>query len=260
MGLRQILKPIIPDPIRHLGWRGYYYACDNWLKPPLKTIVGCRTSRKIVALTFDDGPHPDATPAILDVLARYQVKATFFLLGRSVAAFPEVARKVTEAGHAVGNHTFHHPFIPDLSPGEVAGELSKCQKIIRETMGISPDIMRPPFGAQSPESFITARFLGYEVVHWSAEGDDWKGDPAPLLAQRILSQLHPGGIILLHDGWEPPPHQPEHQPEYKLFQDRRPTIEALPMIIEPLLEQGYQFVTMPAMIQMGSLVRESWFK
>jgi peptidoglycan/xylan/chitin deacetylase (PgdA/CDA1 family) len=96
-------------------------------------------------------------------------------------------------------------------------------------------------------------------VHWSANGDDWKGDPAPLLAERILTDLRPGGIILLHDGWEPPPHQTGWKPEYQLFQDRSPTIEALPMIIEPLQSQGYQFVTLPEMTRMKPLVKQNWF-
>lgn len=222
-------------------------------------MVGCQTSQKIVALTFDDGPNPVYTPQILDVLAHYQVKATFFLLGRNVAAHPHLARTVVQTGHAIGNHTFTHPYLPDCGPLGVARELSQCQRTIREVIGVAPEIMRPPYGAQAPESFLTARMMGYKVIHWSAAGEDWQGDPAPLLAERILSRIQPGGIILLHDSWEPPPDQTEWRPAYDLFQDRTPTLQALPLIIEPLQSQGYQFVTLPQMIQMGSPAKQSWF-
>ena len=255
MRLRPILRPMVPGPVRRLGWRGYYHARDNWLK----TIVGCRTTRKIVALTFDDGPNPDYTPLILEILAHYQIKATFFLLGRNVAAYSETAREVARAGHAIGNHTFTHPCLADCSPVGVARELFQCQRTIQEMIGVVPEVMRPPFGIQDPKSFLTARVMGYAAVHWSASGNDWRGDSAPVVAERILADIQPGGIILLHDGWEPPPYQTEWQPEYDLFQDRSPTIEALPMIIEPLQSQGYQFLTLPEMIRRGPLAKQSWF-
>jgi peptidoglycan/xylan/chitin deacetylase (PgdA/CDA1 family) len=255
MSLRRILKPIVPGPVRRLWWRGYYYACDNWLQ----TIVGCRTTRKIIALTFDDGPNPDCTPRILEILARYQVKATFFMLGGNVAAHPEIARKVAQAGHAIGNHTFTHPCLADCSPVEVTRELLQCQRTIREVIGVAPKVMRPPFGTQNPASYLTARMMGYAIVNWSASGEDWQGNPAPVVTERVLADVQPGGIILLHDGLEPPPHQAEWRPGDDLFQDRSATIEALPMIIEPLQGQGYQFVTLPEMICMGSLARQSWF-
>jgi peptidoglycan/xylan/chitin deacetylase (PgdA/CDA1 family) len=176
MSLRRILKPMIPGPVRRLGWHGYYYAYDNWLK----TIVGCRTTRKIVALTFDDGPHPEYTLPILGILAKYQIKATFFLLGRNVAAYPETAHQIAQAGHAIGNRTFTHPCLADCSPVEVARELLQCQRTIREVIGVAPKVMRPPFGTQGPASYLTARMMGYAIVNWSASGEDWQGDPAPV--------------------------------------------------------------------------------
>jgi peptidoglycan/xylan/chitin deacetylase (PgdA/CDA1 family) len=255
MRLRCILKHTIPTRVRRLGWRGYYRARDHWLK----TIVGCQTTQKIVALTFDDGPNPNYTSSILEILAHYQVKATFFLLGRNVAAHPESAREVVQAGHAIDNHTFTHPCLADCSPVDVARELLQCRRTMREVIGVVPDVMRPPFGAQGPGSFLAARSTGHAVVTWSASGDDWQGDPATVVAERILMGVQPGGIVLLHDGWEPPAYQTEWRPEYDLFQDRSTTIEALPMIIEPLQSQGYQFVTLPEMMRMRPLVRQSWF-
>jgi peptidoglycan/xylan/chitin deacetylase (PgdA/CDA1 family) len=223
MSLRRILKSVVPGPIRRLGWRGYFHARDNWLG----AIVGCRTTEKTVALTFDDGPNPDCTPLILGILAHYQVKTTFFMLGRNVAAYPEIARDVVQAGHAIGNHTYTHRCLADSRMVGVIRALSQCRRTIREVTQVAPRVMRPPFGAQDPRSFLIARIMGYAVVAWSASGDDWQGDPASAITERVLASIQPGGIILLHDGWEPPAHQPEWRPEYALFQDRSPTVEAL---------------------------------
>jgi len=259
MSLRRILKHIVPGPVRRVGWRGYYhvrdYARDNWLK----TVVGCRTTRKIVALTFDDGPHPEYTPPILEILAKHGIKATFFMLGRNVAAYPETARQVARAEHAIGNHTSMHPCLADCKPVEVARELLHCQRTIRQVIGVVPKVMRPPFGVQDPASYLTARIMGYAVVNWSASGEDWQGDPPSVVAERVLADVQPGGIILLHDGLEPLPHQTEWRLGDDLLRDRSPTIEALPMIIELLQSQGYQFITLPEMMRMGSLARQSWF-
>lgn len=253
--LRPFLRQMIPEPVRRLGWRGYYSTRARWRS----TVVGCRTNQRIVALTFDDGPNPEATPRVLEVLARYQVTATFFFLGRNVASHPGTVRRAFEAGHAIGNHTFSHRRLVGCGPLTVARELAQCQAAIRSTLGIHPRVMRPPYGHQDPTAFLTARLMGYAVVAWSAAGYDWQGDSASQVAQRILTNIQPGGIILLHDGWEPPHDQLEWRPEYDLYRDRLPTLEALPMMIEALQRQGYQFVTLPEMIRMGPLSRESWF-
>jgi len=249
--MRSILKRTIPSPVRRLGWRGYYHLRNNWLR----TIIGCRTTRKIVALTFDDGPNPTYTPPVLEILAHHQVKATFFLLGRNVATHPGTARQIAQAGHAVGNHTFTHPRLDHCRPMKVVRELSQCQGAIREAVGIAPKVMRPPFGLQDAKSYLITRMMGYAAVNWSVSGEDWQGDPASTLAARILADIQPGSIILLHDGWEPPPSQLEWRPEYDRFQDRSPTIEALPMIIESLQSHGYQFVTVPEMLRMDWPIR-----
>ena len=161
MGVKSVLKHIVPGHVRRPGWRGYYHVRDHWLK----TIVGCDTTRKVVALTFDDGPNPDATSSIVEILARYQVRATFFFLGRQVAAYPNVARQVFEAGHVIGNHTFTHRRLVGCSPMTVARELLQCQRAIREAVGVKPKLMRPPFGAQDATAFLTALLLGYPVVN-----------------------------------------------------------------------------------------------
>lgn len=255
MTLRQVLKRIIPTPARHAGWRVYDHVRDNWLK----TIVGSPTPRRIVALTFDDGPNPDSTPQILEVLAQFKVKATFFLLGRNVAAHPEIVRRVVQAGHAIGNHTFTHPRLVGCGALAVARELIQCRQAIRQAVGLAPKLMRPPFGAQDVTAFLTARLLGYTAVNWTASGDDWKGDPAPQVAERVLADARPGCIILLHDGWEPPAGQIKLRPEQERLQDRMPTLQALSSIIEHLQGEGYEFVTVPEMLRMAPPLTRAWF-
>jgi peptidoglycan/xylan/chitin deacetylase (PgdA/CDA1 family) len=101
--------------------------------------------------------------------------------------------------------------------------------------------------------------MGYSIVNWTASGDDWQGDPAAVVTQCVLRDLQPGGVVLLHDGLEPPPHQAQWQPADHALRDRSPTIEALPMIIEPLRSQGYKFVTLPEMIRTWPPDRRCWF-
>lgn len=251
---RQIIKRVVPTPIRQLGWDAYYSVRGR--RP--KAIVGVETTRMLLALTFDDGPDPDATPALLDVLDHYGAKATFFLLGRNIVTHPEIARDIAQRGHAVGNHTFSHPHLPSCAPGSVYRELLQCQRAIQETIGLRPTLMRPPFGEQDPVSLLIARLMGYTVVHWSASGEDYQGDPASLVVERIVADVQPGGIILLHDGWEPPPFQTERQLEVHQCSDRSPVIDALPRILESLQKRGHQFVTVPEMIRMGQSVRREW--
>ena len=253
-GLRGILRQAIPRPIRRAGWDGYYYArYGMW-----KAIAGVQTSEKVVALTFDDGPDPRYTLPILDILARYQVKATFFLIGRGIISYPEQAREVVRRGHALGNHTFTHRRLVGCTPTVVAAELTRCRRAMQAIMGVTPRFMRPPFGEYDPISYLTARALGYAIANWSASGEDWQGDSAQVVAGRILADIQAGHIILLHDGWEPPHTQTEWQPEYSRFQDRSPMMEALPIIISQLQSAGFRFLTLPEMVRMGSLVSRSW--
>jgi len=255
MSLKSVAKRIIPNPVRHLGWRGYHYLWHNWLA----TITGCQTAEKVVALTFDDGPNPDYTPPILEILARYQIKATFFMIGENVVAHPQIAREVVGAGHAIGNHTFTHPRLVGCSPAFVAKELFQCQRTIRQVTDVAPNLMRPPFGAQDPLSFVVARLLGYAVVHWSTSAFDWRDDSAAMVADRVVSQVQAGGVILMHDGFALFSDQPEQSLGHRVSPDRTQTIAALPMIIEPLQSQGYQFLTLPEMLQIRPLEKESWF-
>ncbi|MBI5668681.1 MAG: polysaccharide deacetylase family protein [Chloroflexi bacterium] len=240
-------------PLHRLGRRSIGLVRQRWLA----TIVGCQTEQRLVALTFDDGPS-EYTPAVLNVLDHYGVKATFFMLGRNAAFRPELVQAVHQRGHAIGNHTYSHPRMSEISLLENLAELRRCQQVIAQATGQRPQVMRPPQGAQSTISVIVSRLLGLQPVHWSASGDDWRGDPAAVVAERVLRRLRPGSIILLHDGLEPAANAAQ-QPDYSQFRDRSATVEALPVIIESLQAQGYQFLTVPQLIENRPLMRKAWF-
>lgn len=242
-----------------IGSRLYSRIMQSYkLRLLFKTVVGVETGERVTALTFDDGPDPRWSPVVLDILARYDAKGTFFLLGHKVAAHPDLARRIVEEGHAIGNHTFSHPCLAECRLRDVVRELAECRRAIVAATGIAPRLMRPPYGAQRIDTFVTTRGLGYEVVHWSAAGQDWLGDPGRVVAERVLSELTPGGIVLLHDSWEPPPgaHSSEHDAG---LADRTATIEALELIVEASRRQGYRFVTVPELLAVGPRRRRSWF-
>jgi len=152
-----------------------------------------------MALTFDDGPNPAATPALLDLLARHDARATFFLIGRHVRAFPALAKEIAARGHAIGNHTDTHKALVFCSAGRIAEELERCDDAILAAAGEKPRWMRPPFGYRGPLLGGIARKRGASVVMWSRLARDWK----PQASERVIHRLRRvqgGDIVLLHDG------------------------------------------------------------
>lgn len=168
-----------------------------------RTIVHCREEssegREDVALTFDDGPNPRCTPALLELLDKHQAKATFFLIGRFVRQHPELAREIATRGHGLGNHTYTHPNLFWQGAREIARELEDCQRVIEEVCGVRPRLFRPPFGFRGPQLFPVVRRTGMEVVMWSVMPRDWKVQPAGQVAER-MKKTRGGDIVLLHDG------------------------------------------------------------
>ena len=250
MHLKTTVKQFVPQSLWQIGLRGY----NSVYRYRLSTIVGCQTTDKVLAITFDDGPDLHSTPQILDLLDNHGAKATFFALGRNVAAHPKIARDIVQRGHELGNHTYSHPRLSDIQLSEVARELSQCKSAIVQAAGVKPVLMRPPQAAQTPRSFMTARLQGYQTVHWSNSGDDWLGDSAEIIAQQVLKNLQPGGIILLHDGCEP---LYPGQPDYERTRDRQPTIEALSILFDQL--RGYRFVTVSEMMHAYPAIKKVWF-
>lgn len=152
-----------------------------------------------VALTFDDAPHPLFTPLLLDTLARLHLKATFFVIGRNAMAYPYFVRDLVQAGHELGNHTFHHLRLPGLPPEAIREEIATCSKVLLDLTGESVRYFRPPGGRYSREVLRIARELGLTTVFWTDDPGDYQNLPEALLKERLFRHLRPGGIVLLHD-------------------------------------------------------------
>ena len=156
--------------------------------------------REECALTFDDGPHPVHTPAILDLLASHQIKATFFVVGETAARAPELLRRIAAEGHALGSHTLTHREFPSLGARELQHELDGCRDLIAQHTGVQTRLVRPPRGRMSLRSLRQVARSGYTLVHWSKTFSDYLQDGvAPLLARMRARQLRARDIALLHD-------------------------------------------------------------
>ncbi|MFJ8629073.1 polysaccharide deacetylase family protein [Kitasatospora sp. NPDC093550] len=183
---------------------------------------------KVVYLTFDDGPSPAYTPKILATLARYGVRATFFEIGRNVATHPALTTQVAREGHSVQNHSWSHPDLRKLSGPALDAQLSDTDRIIRARTGRTPSCLRPPYGAVNGAVRSRAAALGKQVVLWSVDPADWSRPGAAAIRSRVLNNVRPGSVILLHDGGG----------------DRSQTVAALPGIISALKARGYGFATL----------------
>lgn len=193
------------------------------------------TDEKVVALTFDDGPKPGYTQEILDILERDGVRATFFLNGEAIEAHPQQARRIVEAGHEVGNHSYSHPRLVLVDYATVAEELERTDALIREA-GYSGTIhFRPPFGRKL---FSLPRYLddhGITSITWDVAPETWdeRVQPTDEITGKVLQEVRPGSIILLH----------------VMFPSRDNTRAAVPGVIEGLRERGYRFVTVSELLE-----------
>jgi peptidoglycan/xylan/chitin deacetylase (PgdA/CDA1 family) len=195
------------------------------------------TSERVVALTFDDGPGPANTPAVLELLARHQVKATFFMVGQNIERHRELAARVLAEGHQLGSHSYSHSRLVLVSPSYVEEEIARTDALLRE-VGVRGEILfRAPFGKKL---FVLPWVLsrqGRKHVTFDVVPDDHATQDAELITARALEATRPGSIILLHDGWGAKPG----------------TIEAAGRIIESLKAQGYRFVTVSELLALGGI-------
>lgn len=209
------------------------YACIIPSSQVFSPVVnrGPRETRSVV-LTFDDGPAPPFTGQILDILAEHKISATFFLCGKNVERHPEIARRIVRDGHTIGNHTYSHPFLFGRRRRFIAGEIDRAQEAIERITGVRPTLFRPPYGARWFGLMPVLRQKGLKMVMWSAMGFDWKYKTQAII-RATTRRLHPGAVILLHDGHEQPPPGGI---------DQSSTVEALPAIIEAATRSGLSFV------------------
>lgn len=184
-------------------------------------------NEKYLALTFDDGPHPKETDEVLDVLKKYNVKATFFIAGKHANWYSEPLKRASKEGHEIGNHTFNHPDISNLTNQQLEEEIVKCEEILIKVTGKKPNLFRPPYGSyRQNELAQIAKKLGYKVVLWTTvDAKDWKNSGAQSISDTIVNNAKNGDIILLHD------YATEN------------TVEALDILIPLMQKKGYEFVT-----------------
>lgn len=193
--------------------------------------------KKVVAFTYDDGPDAVYTQQILDVLKKYEVKATFFMLGTSVESYPEIARTVADAGHQVASHSYSHAsnhFLNKLDEQGVAYQLSTAQSVIKEATGVETRIVRPPGGNLDARGALAGVPWAEAYVGWDIGTGDFNQPGVDHILNSVRDKMHPGGIVLMHDGGG----------------SRSQTVEASDILIKELLDQGYKFVTIDELIEM----------
>jgi len=191
-----------------------------------------------IALTFDDGPNDPYTSEILDILKKYSIKATFFVLGKNVERYPDTAKRIVEEGHVIGNHTYDHPYLLIQSKSHIKYEIEKTEQAIFKATHIKPYLFRPPYGVTDNWIYHTVKDYGYVTVEWSVTGNNGgKEINTDVIEKDVLSKVTNGAIILLHDG-------------DRLIRgaNRKNIVKALPFIIESLQQKGYQLVTVPQLL------------
>lgn len=218
---------------------GGYNTFAPWSNAFGKTYWQAATKRRVVALTFDDGPNGAFTTKVLDILRRERVRATFFLIGMNARRYPQVAARIAREGHVIGNHTDSHPAGFALSPARnIRSEIDRAEVSIHAATGVYAHFFRPPQGIRSPWLMRVLERDSLVTVTWDVAPRDWEPYSAQRLAETTIAHAHPGAIILLHDGLNLSRHP-----------DRSATVAALPKIIHRLREEGYQFVTVSELLR-----------
>jgi peptidoglycan/xylan/chitin deacetylase (PgdA/CDA1 family) len=184
------------------------------------------------ALTFDDGPHAQGTPAVLDVLSQREVRATFFLVGEQVLRNPAIARELVAAGHGIGLHCHRHRNLLRLAPWQVREDVARAQAAIEDATGVSPEIYRPPYGILNAPALRLARRDGRRTLLWTHWGRDWEARATPeSIAERVTADVEEGSILLLHDA-----------DDYSAPGSWRRTVLALPRVLDRLEERCIEAV------------------
>jgi len=197
-------------------------------------------NKKVIALTFDDGPWENTTTQILNILKQNNIKATFFVVGSALQNNPELGKQIVTEGHVIANHTWNH-WYHFMNPQAAAFEIDQTTKLIYKLTGVKTNLFRPPGGHLSNGLVAYARSKNYATLMWSADSRDFQQPPPATMVNTVLEYARPGGIVLLHDGGG----------------DRTKTVQALPQIITKLQQQGYSFVTIPELLEMEKMSEKS---
>ncbi len=215
------------------------------------------TSEPVLSLTFDDGPDPDSTPPVLEILERYQARGTFFLVGQAAAAHPDLVKRIASGGHAIGSHSWDHRAFPGLSSRERQRQLRACERTLQP---YGSRLVRPPYGEQTIMSRLEAFAMGYEVVGWSLNSGDWHEPSSAVISKYLLEMIEPGAIVLLHDTLYDKG-MPAHGTDsaHQSWTDRGAMLSALEIVLDRLRGR-YRFVTIPELLHVGRPRRTFWFK
>lgn len=210
---------------KHVDWHAQY---------PTEIILH-GPQRKSIALTFDDGPDKKWTPQVRQILNRNKVPGTFLCIGELVEQNPQVLKDLFRDGHIVGNHTYDHKNLTELTASEMASEILRTDDVIAQTIGVHPRFFRPPYGAMNQLVISELITLHYKVLFWDVDSLDWSGLTAEQVEANVLSHVQPGSIILMHCAGG----------KNGNLQD---TIDALPVLIQRLKSEGYTFQTVPRLL------------
>lgn len=207
-------------------------------RAPHQVFFHVKTTKRIVALTFDDGPHPSYTPAILAVLHAHHAHGTFFVVGNEVKHYPHILREIIRDGNELGNHTSNHPKLSQLTEKEIRS----CDELIEDVTGFRPVLLRPPGGHISDRLLTLSRKTGHVLIMWTWDVDakDWMKPGIRTIVQKIVDHVDPGDIIILHDGGG----------------KRSQTVEALPIILSDLARRGYACVSVSELFRQTHIQRE----
>ncbi|WP_392535901.1 polysaccharide deacetylase family protein [Nostoc sp. C117] len=213
--------------------KGLSYAVPPRFQGAIVDAAKLTPEQKVIALTFDDGPWPESTAQVLDILKQNQIKGTFFVIGQNVRNYPTLLKREIAEGHVIGNHTWHH-WYQFLNPQAAAYEIDHTADLIYQVTGIKTNLFRPPGGIMHNGVADYARNSKYAIILWSSDSVDYSRPAVPKLIHNVFKEAKPGGIVLMHDGGG----------------NRSKTVQALPEIIANFRKQGYTFVTIPELLEM----------
>lgn len=209
-----------------------FFALSNGVSAQTQALHSVPDAGMRIALTFDDGPHPTLTPRILEILKKYDVRATFFMVGKNVINYPDAARAVLAEGHEVGNHTYSHGHVASLDEEALNDELGLCEDALEELCEYRPHLFRPPEGAVTEQVMRCSEAGDYTLILWSLDTRDWENKNADEIVRTVVEKIKPGDIILMHD----------------YIGRKSKTPEALEALLPELLRRGFEPVTVSRLL------------
>ncbi|OYD95213.1 polysaccharide deacetylase [Nostoc sp. 'Peltigera membranacea cyanobiont' 210A] len=237
VGIQQQIEELKATMLRswqqQVQTKGFSYKVPQRFQGAIVDAAKLTPEQKVIALTFDDGPWPESTGQVLDILKKNQIKGTFFLIGQNVKNYPGLVKREIAEGHVIGNHTWHH-WYQFLNPQAAAYEIDHTADLIYQVTGIKTNLFRPPGGIMHNGVASYARNSKYAIIRWSSDSVDYSRPAVPKLINNVFRRAKPGGIVLMHDGGG----------------NRSKTVQALPEIIANFRKQGYRFVTIPELLEM----------